>query len=310
MVKSKIKTLFIQLFAVIFSQTINAQDMKDRYFTWDEFVDNFGKEMVSASDVYTNMKKNGLVDFAYTVLDFDFESDKESKLVDLGNFLKEHYPYTDIKIKKESKSWILMGNTNRIPITEDILTYWALDMYKRGYEFDCQLVGYGAVTDKDNLVFPNLDKSKEDEYFEKGEDCYHSGDLSGALINWTLTLEINPNEPNSFYSRAIVKDELYTWKSALKDYDKAIELAPDFISAYTNRGALKDDNGDYKGAIDDYDKAIELGKDDIENLRSAYFNRGNSKQNLKDLKGACADWNKALEIGADYAQEKIDEFCK
>jgi tetratricopeptide (TPR) repeat protein len=284
--------------------------MDNRYFTWKAFVDNFGKEMASAEDVYNSMKKNGLFDFAYGIFDFDFESNKESKVNELAKFLKKHYPYTDLKVKKEEKKWILTGNTNNIPITDEILIYWALDMYKRGYEHDCQLVGYGSMTDKDNLTFPNWDKLKEKEYFKKGETCYNSGDLSGALINWTLTIQINPKEVDAYYSRAIVKDELYTWKSALRDYDKAIELAPDFISAYLNRGALKDDNGDYQGAIEDYNKTIELAKDDIDNLQMAYFNRGNSKQNLKDLKGACSDWKKALEIGAEYAQEKINQFCR
>ena len=61
-----------------------------------------------------------------------------------------------------------------------------------------------------------------------------------AIINWTLVFIINPNEPNAYYSKAIVKNEFYTWKSVLRDYDKAIEIAPDFISALTNIGAIAD----------------------------------------------------------------------
>jgi tetratricopeptide (TPR) repeat protein len=283
--------------------------MNDKFFTWEKFSKNFGKEMASAEDVYNRMKKDGLVDFAFAIFDFDFESDKASKVNELAKFLKEHYPYSDIKTQKKQKKWILTGSTNKIPVTEEILMYWALDMYKRGYEHDCQFVGYGAMTDKDDLIFPSWDKLKEKEYFEKGEACYKCGDLSGALINWTLTIQINEKNVDAYYSRAIVKDELYTWKSALRDYDKAIELAPNFVSAYTNRGALKDDNGDFQGAIDDYNKAIEFAKDDIDNLRMAYFNRGNSKHNLKDFKGACLDWKKALELGAEYAREKINQMC-
>jgi tetratricopeptide (TPR) repeat protein len=55
-----------------------------------------------------------------------------------------------------------------------------------------------------------------------------------------------------------VKNELYTWKSALKDYDKAIEIAPNFVSALLNRGGLKDENGDYQGAISDYEKILNI----------------------------------------------------
>lgn len=284
--------------------------MPNQFFTWKNFTTHFGAEMKSATDVYDNMKRHGLHDFALAIFDFDFETDQASKANELAKFLETHYPYTDMKIQKQGKCWILTGNTNEIPVTEEILMYWALDMYKRGYEHDCRLIGYGATTDQNNVTFPDFNLSKAEEYFEKGLDCYHSGNLSGALVYWTINITINPEAINAYYSRAIVKEELYTWKSALRDYDKAIELAPDFTSAYTNRGALKDENGDYSGAIDDYNKAIELEKEDTDNLQRAYYNRGNSWQHLGDLKAACRDWKTALDLGANYAQATMDEFCR
>lgn len=284
--------------------------MTNKYFTWEAFTNNFGKEIEVADSVYQHMKQNGLIDFAYTVFDFQFESDSESKVNDLANLLHEHYPYTGIKVMQEGQMWMLTGDTDKIPVTDDILVYWVLDMYKRGFECDCKLVSYGAIPGDDIEALPAMDNSMYGVHFKQGIECYHSGNLSGALINWTLAIQSNPKDANAYYSRAIVKDEFYTWKSALSDYDKAIELAPDFISAYTNRGAVRDDNGDHLGAIEDYNKVIELAKNDIVNLQMAYFNRGNAKQNLQDINGACADWHKALEFGADYAEEKINLFCK
>ena len=125
-----------------------------------------------------------------------------------------------------------------------------------------------------------------------------------------MTLQINPTDPNAYYSRAIVKNELYTWKSALKDYDKAIEIAPKFVSALINRGGLKDENGDYQGAITDYETVLKLDKLEAEEIQQAYFNLGNTYFNLKDKKTACENWNKALENGAEYAKERINEHCK
>ncbi|MDT3738413.1 MAG: hypothetical protein RO257_02800 [Candidatus Kapabacteria bacterium] len=284
--------------------------MENKFITWDNFVDNFGKEMVSAEDVHNNMVKSGLKDNCLTKMDFTFISNNKDRLKKLGEFIKTHYPYTVHEVKKYEDIWEINGETNEMPITSDNLLYWVLDMYKRGYEFDAELDAYGGLFDPKNPKFPDLDKSKEDYYFDKGVECYNKGDLSGAIINWSLTLTINPNEPNSYYSRAIVKDELYTWKSALKDYDKAIEIAPDFISALTNRGSLKDDNGDYKGAIEDYNKVLSFEKVGLENKQRAYFNRGNSKLKLSDKIGACEDWKKAFELGADYAKVRLDEHCK
>jgi len=285
--------------------------MENTFITWQDFVDGFGKEMVSADDVYNNMLNHGLVDNSMAKFDYHFISDKEKNLEALKAFLIEHYPYENKEIKEiENELWELNGITNEIPVTQDNLLYWGLDMYKRGYEFDSKIDGYGAMFDHNNPKLPDLKVSLEDQYFNKAIEEYHRGNLSGAIINWNLVLEINPNDPNSYYSRGIVKNELYTWKSAMNDYNRAIEIAPDFISAIVNRATLKDENGDLEGAIDDYNRVLEFENIDVEQKQRIYFNRGNTKFNMGDKNNACKDWIRALELGADYAQERIDDHCK
>ena len=300
----------IIILLLLSSLATNAQKkMENKFYTWTAFTENFGKEMVSAEDVFNSMVKSGLKDNCLSNLDFTFISDKKENLTKLGDFIKSHYPYKVQEVKKIDQLWELNGETNEIPITADNLLYWALDLYKRGYEFDSKLDAYGGPFDPKEQKFPDLDKSKENIYFDKAVECYENGDISGAFINWNLTLAINPSDPNSYYSRAIVKEDLYTWKSALKDYDKAIEIAPNFASALINRGSLKDENQDYKGAIEDYDRVLALTKVDVESKQQAFFNRGNTKLNLKDKKGACEDWKKAFDLGAEYAKKRIDEHC-
>ena len=243
--------------------TPGQKKMENNFITWDNFVDNFGKEMVSAEDVYIRMVKSGLKDYTLTNMDFTFTSNKKANLEKLGEFIRNHYPYEVQEILRFEKLWEINGQTNEIPITEDNLLYWALDMYKRGYEFDASLVAYGGFSEKNNPKFPDFDKSKEDYYFDKGVECYKNGDLSGSIINWTITLEINPDEPNSYYSRAIVKDELYTWKSALRDYNKAIEISPQNIEAYSFRAGTKRSLKDYQGAFDDFTAIIDI-KDSLD----------------------------------------------
>ncbi len=283
--------------------------MENKFITWDNFVDGFGREMVSAEDVFKNMVKSGLKYNTLTKMDFNFISDKKENLQKLSEFLKTHYQYSVQEVKKYDKIWELNGETNEFPITGDNLLFWALDMYKRGYEFDALLDAYGGLADSKTARFPLLDSTKADFYFDKGVECYNKGDLSGSIFNWTLTIEIDAKDPNAYYSRAIVKNELYTWKLALKDYDKAIEIAPKFVSALINRGGLKDENGDYQGAIADYETVLKLDQLDQEAKQQAYFNLGNTYFNLKDKKTACENWNKALESGAEYAKERLTENC-
>ncbi len=246
--KNNILTLLILLTTIT---TFGQKKMENKFITWDNFVEGFGREMVSAEDVFNNMVKSGLKDNCLTKMDFTFISDKKENLQKLGVFIKTHYPYSVQEVKKFGKLWEINGETNEIPLTADNLLYWGLDMYKRGYEFDAKLDAYGGPFDPKDQHFQVLDTTKADYYFDKGIECYNKGDLSGSIFNWSLTIQIDPKDPNAFYSRAIVKNELYTWKSALKDYDKAIEIAPKIVSALINRGGLKDENGDYQGAISD-----------------------------------------------------------
>jgi tetratricopeptide (TPR) repeat protein len=279
------------------------------YFPWKNFADNFPKEIAGAKDVYTNMLNSGVKDNSLTQMDFTFVSDRKENLINLGDFIKSHYPYTLLEINSYEGLWEISGQTNPIPITSENIIYWVLDIYKRGYEFDAKLDAYGGLYDPNEQNFPDLSGEKEDFYFDKGLACYENGDLSGSIINWSLTLNINPKKVNSLYSRAVVKNELYRWKAALKDYDNAIEIAPDFIAALLNRGGLKDENGDYQGAIADYEKILSFDHIDADDKQNVYYNLGNTMLNLENKELACQYWNKALEFGADYAKDRINKHC-
>jgi tetratricopeptide (TPR) repeat protein len=277
-----------------------------RYFTHEEFVENFGKEKVSAEDLYNLFKKNGLTDNALGTFDIVYISNTKEKLDLLGEFLTENYEFKMKSSEQVDDHWEIAGDSRPIPVDLENILYWGLDLYVKGYEYDCYLDGYGAMMNHNKPEFLKMDSTMEDHYFEEGLAAYNRRNLGSAIINWNLAIKINPLDPNAYYSRAIAKDELYTWKSALRDYDKAIELAPKFVNAIVNRAALKDDNGDYKGAIEDYNTAIELEP----NNHMAYFNRGNTRLNLGDKKSACEDWGKAKELGSDSADERIKEHCK
>ncbi len=278
--------------------------MDKKYFTTNDFNNGFGKEMAMSQDIYKNMVKSGLKEYQILTYDLDFVSNKKENLDSLADFLATRYKYKIKEIKKEEGGWILRADATPFPVDSNTLLYWVVDMYVLGYNFDSKLSGYGAMVD--TAKFPDFSKDKADFYFDEGLNAYNNKNKSSAIINWTTVLKIDPNDANAWYSRAIVKNELYLWKDALRDYDKAIEIAPKFTDAITNRATVKDESGDYIGAIADYDKVIEL---DPKN-EMAYFNRGNSKFNKGDKSSACADWKKAKELGAEYADERLKENCR
>jgi tetratricopeptide (TPR) repeat protein len=311
--KTSAKLFCMKIILIILSIVLSgsfAFSQENTYFTQEHFVKYFGQEMVKADEAFQEMVKNGLKELSLSKVEFRFISDKPYKLDSLKKMIQTTYPFVTGEVKKTGLEYEIQIITNEIPITSDNLLYLVLDMYKRGYEFDAKPGSYAGVFDSKNQRFPDLNKLKEEAYFNEGMECYLKGDLSGAIIKWTLTISINPEDPNAYYSRAVVKDALFTWKAALKDYDKALELAPGFVGALINRGNLKLENGDNEGALDDYNRVLTLEQNDREIITSIYFNRGNAKYLLGNKTGACEDWTRATEFGADYAQERIEEYCR
>ncbi len=301
------KKTLISLIILIGTNLIFGQ--RNTYFSQEDFIKNFGQEMVKAEHVYQSFVKKGIKDLCFVKVNFNLRTDQTEKLDSLKQFLQTTYSFNIGDIFKTGNVWEMTCESNPIPFTSENLLYFALDIYIKAYTYDVKSVSFDLIFDPDNRVFPDLNPANEENCFNKGMDCYLKDDLSGAIINWSLSILINPDNPNAYFSRAVVKNELFTWKAAIKDYDKALELAPAFLGALINRGDLKLENGDYEGALDDYNRVLTLEQNDPDILTGIYFNRGNAKYLIGDKTGACEDWNKAFDLGANDARVRIDEYC-
>jgi len=127
--------------------------MEKLLFTEEEFIENYDHEIDLAVEVYGRMSGNGFQNNALCAFDFDFSSDKKEKLQPLGKLLNDDYGFNLSKIRKEGKFWVLEGTSPEQPYNEERLLYWALDLYSKGYQFDCRLTGYGGVIDPHQLDF-------------------------------------------------------------------------------------------------------------------------------------------------------------
>jgi len=280
--------------------------MDKRYFTEKDFNEQYGKEMVSAITVYERMTKSGFKESALATFDFDFTSDTKENLDSLAKFLTDNYDFKLKSPEKEEDHWIVHGDAIELPYTQDNLLFWAIDLYCKGYEFDCKLNGYGALTDPKNLTYLNLENQTAGTFHKKGIDALNKRDFGAAIIYFTIAIKLNPKDKASLQARGYCKDEIHTWKAARKDYDKALEIDPNYVDALLIRATNKDDAGEHTEALKDYDKVIQLQpKNDL-----AYFNRGNTKFSIGDKKGACEDWIKAKLLGSPYAKDRLDAECK
>ena len=67
-----------------------------------------------------------------------------------------------------------------------------------------------------------------------------------------------PETPNTYLMRGMQRAATGDLSGAIEDFTKAIELEPENASLYVSRAIAYDMNSDYQLAIQDYERAIEL----------------------------------------------------
>jgi hypothetical protein len=116
--------------------------MGKRFIPLDSYKERWRAEATTAWEVYDRMS-NGAVPGFLLEMDFHFVSNSRDNLVRLGGFLEAHYGYQIEDLEKHGwRRWCLNGKAGEIPITQDILLHWALDMFDRGFHHDAELEGY------------------------------------------------------------------------------------------------------------------------------------------------------------------------
>lgn len=150
-----------------------------------------------------------------------------------------------------------------------------------------------------------------------------------VAIEWcNRAIRFNSKYADAYYNRANAKSEMFEFKNAREDYNKAIELKPNNAEYYFARGnnstycsqSLEDFNvainlnskkpkyyvnrakshsclGNYSESFADVNKAIELNSKDAE----IYYERSNIYKTIKKYKEANEDLNKAIELAPDIA---------
>jgi len=76
-----------------------------------------------------------------------------------------------------------------------------------------------------------------------------------------LTFAVGQNTAEKYFESGLAKAKLGDYSGAIVDYTKAIEIDPNYADACVGRGAAKYLNGDETGGCADLRKAGELGGD-------------------------------------------------
>ena len=145
---------------------------------------------------------------------------------------------------------------------------------------------------KINRDNPNVQTSNE--YYKMGYEKNLAKDYSGAISDFTKSLELDPNSWGTYNGRGNSKRELKDYYGSIADYTKAIEILNASIDKF------KLDHGKEMP-----DKGIAMIN---QFLGDNYYNRAISKWHINDFTGACEDAKKSESLGVPFPK-MIEETC-
>lgn len=134
----------------------------------------------------------------------------------------------------------------------------------------------------------------------KADILGESGDVDGAIAEWTRYIDKSPDFFGGYYRRGFFKDLSQQTDAAIEDYDMSIMLNPDYAYAYLGKGDMLMRKGQAEGAMEAYRKVIEL--DTVPNTSScamyAYLALGEKEQAVDFMERVIA--NDSTDCGSYY----------
>lgn len=144
-----------------------------------------------------------------------------------------------------------------------------------------------------------LDSVKANYLYEKANILDNAGRTQEAIKTMSDYIANTPDEPAGYYQRGWFKDHSGDIEGALEDYTMAIILQPNVAYAYLNRGVLYRLKGENAKAESDFKQVVRLDSipEDAECSFYAYYYLGQKDKAIevlntildKDKKGNCYD---------------------
>jgi WD40 repeat protein len=143
-----------------------------------------------------------------------------------------------------------------------------------------------------------------DPYLDRAREYEATGDLVGAVSDYTSALELFPSNPRIsaaiYGSRARALQELNELDRALRDYDRAAELNDREPALYNNTGNIFLVRGDYDRAVTAFSRGIEIGAQNPQ----LWVGRAMARLRNEEVSAALGDLARGLQLarnGGDHA---------
>ena len=118
-------------------------------------------------------------------------------------------------------------------------------------------------------------------------------DFTGAGEQLDLVIKAEPQNPDYYIKRAVLRQQQKDWSKAIGDWSQVVALKPT-SGNYASRGDAYVESQQYAEAIADFDRAIALAPKDADHL----VGRARAKRLKGDKSGALADYTAAHALDA------------
>lgn len=199
---------------------------------------------------------------------------------------------------------------------------------------------------QDDPIIDQGDYNLANDYFENAKAAFEMENYAGA-VNWfSKAIELNPNNADYFFGRAVSLNHRNIFNRAIADILMAQELEADQPDYHFQAGSIYFKAEKYEEAAREFGLSLKhQGNNDIfintEKARynqgvsflmakiypdaiasfsellaedpqhaEAYYNRGVAHLKLGSKTDACPDFQKALEMGFHKANSHLESSCK
>lgn len=160
-------------------------------------------------------------------------------------------------------------------------------------------------------------KYRTDMY--EGIANYENGNFEEAINHLDKAIEINPNDTNMLFYRAVSKLKLLDKIGAVEDLNSAITLGSSYSLHILDRNFTNQqlagiyykiakkyaEIGDNQIVLEYYTKIIEVFPENP----AAYLKRAELEIKIGDSDAACKDWQKSKNLGNEEANNFLKEYC-
>jgi len=146
-------------------------------------------------------------------------------------------------VEESHKAAILMELERASGISEDVL-FPDFDGFARLHRED---IPYTALSASD--------------YFKRAEQAYRETQYKEALVNFDKVIELDSQDSEAYYWRAITKRALGQNSDAIDDLDKMIEICDGIPHVYELAGKMLLNMKEYQKALTYFEKVIKLAPD-------------------------------------------------